>query len=54
MNNPLTIETLKTEAKKFCETQSGVYRQELFGVTDGKAIGTFVEHLQEIFIREEI
>lgn len=24
---------------------SGVYRAELFGITDGKAVGTFVEHL---------
>lgn len=32
---------------------SGVYRQELFGVTDGKAIGTFVEHLFQRFLFEK-
>lgn len=50
MNKPLTTDALKTEAKEFCETQSGVYRPELFGVTDGKAIGTFVEHLFKEFL----
>lgn len=45
MKNQLTIEALINEARKFCATNSGVYRSELFGVTDGKAIGTFVEHL---------
>lgn len=50
MINPLTTEALITEAKEFCETQSGVYRPELFGVTDGKAIGTFVEHLFKDFL----
>ncbi len=45
MKNQLTIEALINEARKFCANNSGVYRPELFGVTDGKAIGTFVEHL---------
>lgn len=41
----LTIKSLITEAKKFCMVNSGVYKSELFGVTDGKAVGTLVEHL---------
>ncbi|MBD5304271.1 MAG: restriction endonuclease [Bacteroides sp.] len=45
MKVELTIESLKIEAKHFCEINSGVYKSELFGVTDGKAVGTFVEHL---------
>lgn len=45
MKKVLTIESLIKEAKQFCESNSKVYRTELFGVTDGKAVGTFVEHL---------
>lgn len=44
MKKKLTIKSLISEAKLFCKNNSGVYRSELFGVTDGKAIGTFVEH----------
>lgn len=32
-------------AETFCKQENGKYRKELFGVTDGKAVGTFVEHL---------
>lgn len=45
MKKKLTVEILLNEARQFCTNNSGVYRSELFGVTDGKAIGTFVEHL---------
>ena len=45
MKKQLTIESLINEAEKFCANNTGVYRPELFGVTDGKAVGTFVEHL---------
>lgn len=40
----LTLELLSSSAKDFCKQEGGVYKKELFGVTDGKAIGTFVEH----------
>jgi len=40
----LTVQTLISEAKRFCEKQSKINYTELFGVTDGKAVGTFVEH----------
>lgn len=40
----LTINNLILEAKNFCEFMSNENHQELFGVTDGKAIGTYVEH----------
>lgn len=40
----LTIKDLIEEAKKFCEKQSEIQYKELFGVTDGKALGTFIEH----------
>ena len=37
-------------AKAFCKQESGKYRKELFGVTDGKAVGTFVEHLFQNYL----
>lgn len=45
MKKQLTIKALIAEAEHFCVKNSGVYRPELFGITDGKAVGTFVEHL---------
>lgn len=44
MKPKLTIDKLKAEAKKFCLTESKVKNKDLFGVTDGKAVGTYVEH----------
>lgn len=46
----LTIKSLVKEAKQFCDLISGVYKPELFGVTDGKAIGTYIEHLFRDFL----
>jgi len=40
----LTIELLIEEAKNFCERESQFDNPELFGVTDGKAVGTHIEH----------
>ena len=40
----LTLYTLAKAAEEFCRQESGVYKKELFGVTDGKAVGTLVEH----------
>lgn len=48
----LIIESLIAEAERFCLLNSGLYRNELFGVTDGKAVGTFVEHLFQKFLDE--
>ena len=50
MKKQLTIESLINEAEKFCANNTGVYRPELFGVTDGKAVGTFVEHLFQQYL----
>ena len=44
MKPKLTIEKLKAEAKQFCITESKIKNKDLFGVTDGKAVGTYVEH----------
>lgn len=48
----LTIELLIKAAKDFCKQESGVYRSELFAVTDGKKVGTIVEHLFQEYLEE--
>lgn len=40
----LEIEDLKKEAKIFCEFMCKENHSSLIGVTDGKAVGTYVEH----------
>lgn len=40
----LTIDDLKKEARNFCLHISKEKIHELYGVTDGKAVGTFIEH----------
>jgi hypothetical protein len=40
----LTVQLLKTEAKAFADRESGHKEKSLFGVTDGKAVGTYLEH----------
>ncbi|MBI4546366.1 MAG: restriction endonuclease [Ignavibacteriae bacterium] len=44
MKQNLTVQDLIAEAKAFCEKESQFDNKELFGVTDGKAVGTFIEH----------
>ena len=44
MKEQLTIEKLKDEAKAFCTAESKLKNKDLFGITDGKAVGTHVEH----------
>lgn len=46
----LTLELLASSAKDFCKQEGGIYRKELYGVTDGKAVGTFVEHEFQQFL----
>ncbi len=41
---PLTIELIKQEAKSFAEKESKHSEPSLYGVTDGKAVGTYLEH----------
>lgn len=52
MKKVLTIKSLIREAEQFCMINSVVYRAELFGITDGKAVGTFVEHLFKDYLSE--
>jgi hypothetical protein len=40
----LTIDVLIDEARTFCQSASETMIPALFGVTDGKAVGTFIEH----------
>lgn len=44
MKEKITLEKLKEEAYVFCDLQSKVNHVSLIGVTDGKAVGTYVEH----------
>ena len=40
----LTVDLLKAEAKAFAERESAHKEKSLYGVTDGKAVGTYLEH----------
>lgn len=44
MKQKLTIDILVKEAKAFCRKESIFDNPDLFGITDGKAVGTFIEH----------
>lgn len=44
MKSDLTITTLCNEAATFAETLSTHKAPKLYGVTDGKAVGTYLEH----------
>jgi hypothetical protein len=44
MKETLTIDKLKSEAKAFCIAESKIHNKSLFGITDGKAVGTHIEH----------
>ncbi len=48
----LTIENLIQSARNFCEVESEIIHPELFGVTDGKAVGTYVEHKFKLLLHE--
>ncbi|MDR2906906.1 MAG: restriction endonuclease [Bacteroidales bacterium] len=51
--HPLTIKNLITLAKEFCEQESRNPNRELFGITDGKAVGTYIEHKFKDFLLEK-
>lgn len=46
----LTIQDLIKSAEHFCNIESGKNHRELLGVTDGKAIGTYIEHAFQAFL----
>ena len=44
MTSQLTIEALQAEAATFADAESSHDEPDLYGVTDGKAVGTYLEH----------
>lgn len=44
MKPELTIESIKNEAAKFAGMEDSHDEPALYGVTDGKAVGTYIEH----------
>jgi hypothetical protein len=52
MKPPLTIEILYAEAKKFAGIESCYPEPSIYGVTDGKAIGTYLEHKFKAYLQE--
>ena len=53
MSIPLTIDILQTEAAKFADRESRHDEPRLFGVTDGKAVGTYLEQKFQDYLSEK-
>ena len=53
MKEHLTLEKLVEEAKRFCELMSQENHRTLIGVTDGKAVGTYVEHKFQHYLSDK-
>lgn len=53
MKEKLTISQLIAEAQDFCVLQSKLQHAELFGVTDGKAVGTLIEQSFQKHLKEK-
>ncbi|MCE5330778.1 MAG: restriction endonuclease [Bacteroidales bacterium] len=53
MKEKLTIDKLKAEAKAFCFVESKIKNKFLFGVTDGKAVGTHIEHKFQLHLNSK-
>ncbi len=49
----LTIDLLQSEANKFATAESTHDEPSLFGVTDGKAVGTYLEHKFQKYLHEQ-
>lgn len=49
----LTINLLKEEAINFCKYESTISHEDLLGITDGKAIGTYIEHKFEEYLKNK-
>ena len=47
---PLTVNLLCSEAKYFADMESTYPEPSLYGVTDGKAVGTYLEHKFRAFL----
>ena len=51
MKPTLTIDRLIDAACRFCKKESYENHIELIGVTDGKAVGTYIEHKFQVFLK---
>ncbi len=47
----LTVELLKIEAREFSKIESRHKKKSLYGITDGKAVGTYLEHKFRNYLR---
>lgn len=52
MKPKLTIDSLMAEASKFASLEAAHREPALFGVTDGKAVGTYFEHKFRAYLQE--
>ncbi|WP_303288837.1 hypothetical protein [Marinobacter sp. SS8-8] len=52
MKKELTIDQLGKEAAKFAEIETKYDEPTLYGVTDGKAVGTYLEHKFTAYLAE--
>lgn len=50
MKRKLTLKLLCAEAKHFAEIESSVPEPSLYGVTDGRAVGTYFEHKFQAYL----
>lgn len=53
MRTKLTLSSLREMAHQFCLEESSYRNPDLFGVTDGKAVGTYVEHKFQTYLSEK-
>ncbi len=53
MKPKLTVRTLLKEALAFAELESKHPEPSIFGVTDGKAVGTYLEHKFQSHVRDK-
>ena len=53
MKPRLTLEMLKKAARTFAEVESAHQEPSLFGITDGKTVGTYVEQKFRTYLREQ-
>lgn len=53
MKPMLTIDRLIEAAKCFCEAESRENHADLIGVTDGKAVGTYIEHRFQRYLQSQ-
>jgi hypothetical protein len=49
----LTIDLLKKEAKSFSIIESSHDEPSIFGSTDGKAVGTYLEHKFQEYLKKK-